>query len=83
MSTFFKMGNIQAFSGRISCKAVWSTKKQRVIIIRKRWLSQQDFAQLETHMSQITFSQAMQGYLLAVGARHLSAHTISELCQYV
>ncbi len=29
-------------------------------------------------MSQITFSQAIQGYLLAVGARHLSTHTISD-----
>jgi site-specific recombinase XerD len=29
-------------------------------------------------MPQITFSQAIQGYLLAVGARHLSVHTISD-----
>ena len=29
-------------------------------------------------MSQITFSQAMQGYLLAIGARHLSAHTVRD-----
>ncbi len=29
-------------------------------------------------MSQITFSQAMQGYMLAVGARHLSVHTIRD-----
>jgi hypothetical protein len=29
-------------------------------------------------MSQITFSQAKQGYLLAIGARHLSPHTISD-----
>jgi site-specific recombinase XerD len=31
-------------------------------------------------MSNITFSQAKQGYLLAAGARHLSEHTI---CDYV
>lgn len=29
-------------------------------------------------MSQITFSQAIQGYQLAVGARHLSTHTIND-----
>lgn len=29
-------------------------------------------------MSQITFSQARQGYLLAAGARHLSDHTIRD-----
>jgi site-specific recombinase XerD len=29
-------------------------------------------------MSKITFSQAMQGYLLAIGARHLSEHTVKD-----
>ncbi len=29
-------------------------------------------------MSKITFSQAMRGYLLTVGARHLSPHTIRD-----
>jgi len=29
-------------------------------------------------MSKITFSQAMQGYFLAAGARHLSEHTIRD-----
>jgi hypothetical protein len=29
-------------------------------------------------MSKITFSQAMQGYLLAIGASHLSAHTVKD-----
>jgi integrase/recombinase XerD len=29
-------------------------------------------------MSKITFSQALQGYLLAIGARHLSEHTVKD-----
>lgn len=29
-------------------------------------------------MSKITLSQARQGYLLAVGARHLSEHTVKD-----
>jgi len=29
-------------------------------------------------MSKITFSQAMQGYLLAIGASHLSEHTVKD-----
>lgn len=29
-------------------------------------------------MSQITFSQSIEGYLLAIGARHLSAHTVRD-----
>lgn len=29
-------------------------------------------------MSSITFSQAKQGYLLAIGARHLSVHTVKD-----
>ena len=33
---------------------------------------------IRAHMSQITFSQALQGYLLAVGACHLSAHPIRD-----
>jgi site-specific recombinase XerD len=29
-------------------------------------------------MSKITFSQAMHGYLLTIGARHLSEHTLKS-----
>jgi hypothetical protein len=35
-------------------------------------------AQLEAHISKITISQALQGYLLAVEARHLSEHTAKD-----
>ena len=73
-----KIGEIRAQTGLISCSAVGVIKKCRVVIIRKGWLSQQDFEQLEAHMSKITFQQATQGYLLAAGARHLSVHTIKD-----
>jgi hypothetical protein len=48
------------------------------------WLSSEKdgyhnrFVLTEAHMSKITFSQAMQGYFLAAGARHLSKHTIRD-----
>ena len=70
---FIRMGKIQAFSGRISCKAVWSKKKQQHVIITTR------FSATGIHISQTTFSYAVQRYLLAVGVRHFSAHAISHL----